>query len=159
VTDPILCRWCGEPLPPRDPNRRGRPAVTHEGNCRRRDSNRRRMRNRSAAFADRHRFQADRSDYVAAAVQVFDYDEIADGFSPVPDPFAGLTGRAWVDAVERAEKQHQQQREIDRLEWRLAKEELAAQPSAPGILDLIPTEEAEALVARAVAARRARRGE
>jgi len=156
---PPPCRWCGEPLPPRDPHRRGRPTLTHAGNCRRRDTNRRILGNRVAAFLRAHRFEADRSDYVEAAVQVYDYEDLADGFSPVPNAFGELRDRALIAAVESWEKRERIQREIQRHEWQLAEKELAQRPPVAGILDSLDPEEAEALIARAVARRRARRAE
>lgn len=75
-----LCRHCGEPLPPRPADKRGRPAVTHSGECQRLYKNRRNLEYRIERYRDATRpLYADRSDgELPFAATQWDPDEVFD---------------------------------------------------------------------------------
>ena len=90
----LNCRYCGDPLPPRVPGRRGRPGVTHAGTCRRLYTNRFNLAYRVKRFKDAHLLTADRSDAGRLIVQTYDFDEIEDGYSDMDvDPYRECGGR------------------------------------------------------------------
>lgn len=92
--DPHACRWCGDPLPDRQPGQRGRPRVAHPGDCARQDRNRRGMNNRAAAFRAAQR--PDPSDTIDTPGYGVDPGDLADGWTisrggywdsrPIPAP-------------------------------------------------------------------------
>lgn len=161
---PELCRWCGEALPPRT-GTRGRPAVTHPGECRRLYHNRHRLNQRIEKFRAAHRLYADRAVIAPWAASSYSADEVdlspeTGRYSLVYGAADNLHGKALIDAVDEWEKHERKQRLIDDTEKRLAHEEQVAKREALAatLAKLSPQERAER-VRNAVSRRLSRRHE
>ena len=143
----FLCRYCGEPLPPREPNKRGRPAVTHAGECRRKYMNRQKLEYRIARFRAAQGIQADRSTIIPPWIATeYDYDEVADGFTVLAPP--RLWGRRLMHAVEAWEASERTRKILERTEWELI---LAERDAASQRVAALAPAERDALLARGVA--------
>lgn len=146
-TSKLHCRFCGDPLPARQPGQMGRPPVTHPGDCRRLAHNAASMNARVARFRAAHRLVADRSSVGDVIMQTYDYDEIAEGYGNVdPDPYRGLWGRPLMDALELWEATGRCQKLLDR----------ADRARAIARFDALSPAEQDAEIVRLVARRRAR---
>lgn len=153
------CRHCGYALPPRKPGR-GRPAVTHTGNCRRLYVNRRNLNYRIERFRQAHRLVADRSDSVSWASPRYSSDEISfeENVVPVSGAFDDVHGKGLMAAVDHWEKAESVHRKLLQVERTLiVKEREEARQAASECLAKLSQDEREALVRKAVAARLARR--
>ncbi len=147
------CHYCGEPLAARPTGTRGRPAITHPGDCRRLHNNRVNLEYRIRRFRAAHERIADRSIVSDVIATEYDPEEVLD-FSPIdPDPYRGLYGAALMHEIEQWEKRVRIQREIDRVETVLA---LAAARDYDDTLPAMPQDERAEIVRRAVARRLAR---
>lgn len=162
ATTPELCRWCGDALPPRT-GKRGRPAVTHAGECRRLYHNRHRLNQRIEKFRAAHRLHADRAVMTPWAASSYSAEEVdltaeTGRFLVVYGAYDNLHGKPLIDAVDRWEKHDRKQRLIDETEKRLAHEEHVAKQEALAarLAKLAPEERAER-VRNAVSRRRSRR--
>jgi len=111
-----LCRYCGEPLPPREPNKRGRPAVTHAGTCRKLYTNQHNLQYRIDRYRAAMEIQADRSTFIPPWIRtVYDHDEIAEGFSPIAaEPLWGAPLMRAVEAWEAEERERKLREQVDR---------------------------------------------
>lgn len=148
------CRWCGEPLP-EPTGKRGRPALTHAGECRKRDKQRQTLQWRIQRFREAHP-SPDRSDDVRGVVTTYDKAELADGYGYVRDPFANLQGPALMHAIAQWEAEERSLRVLRGLltDYRQADDP----PQIPSGLPL-DADERDRVISNAVAARLRRLGE
>lgn len=153
------CRHCGDPLPPRKPGR-GRPAVTHSGECRRLYVNRRNLNYRIERFRQAHRLVADRSDSVSWASPRYASDDVSfeENVVPVSGAFDDVHGKGLMAAVDRWEKAESAHRTLLQVKHILIQgERQKARQRASEKLASLSQEDRAALVRKAVAARLARR--
>ena len=155
---PELCRWCGEPLPPRT-GLRGRPAVTHPGECRRRYHNRHKLNYRIAKFRAAHRLTADRAVGTPWAATAYGADEVdllpdTGRFVRLYGAYDNVHGPALIDAVDAWEKAERVWRLVEDSQKLLLHADRAAEREALSarLAALTPEERAER-VRKAVARR------
>lgn len=154
------CAHCGDPLPPQ--KGRSRPRVAHEGECSRKYHNRRRLNWRIERFRAAHR--ADRSDECPWAASQYNYDDYdPEGFSTSRGAYDDVHGELLIEAMNAWETAEQARKLLARAEYQAREAErklLAAERQRryeEARASLTP-EEWKARIARAVAARRSRRG-
>jgi hypothetical protein len=145
--DPHSCRWCGDPLPAREPGKPGRPRVSHAGTCARLYGNRQKWTYRRDRYLAAVR--PDRSDERPVDGYGIDADDLAEGWS-VDDPQSGPGLARRVEAWETAQRLRKALRAI---EW---EEERAEREAALAALATLPEAQRDELVRRAVARRLAR---
>ncbi|WP_432477183.1 hypothetical protein [Nocardioides sp. GXQ0305] len=135
---PDACLWCGDPLPARVPGKRGRPKVTHDGECARRHKNRRTLDNRIARWRREVARETDRGLAADRSLPGL-HDAVTGSFGddePVgqsladkgytlqdSDPTRGLSGDGLLAALEEWEKARAAQNRIDECERGLREEE------------------------------------